>query len=189
MNRNKVDSENLTERSVQDSPGCTTIDFPAKEYLLSVQALPFGVSVTHSKPNTVVAHTLTHIYWPTNEVRHRSQFMNEETKVNRATDPMSPLFIRWELSSASRGFIFSPVPMLPLHLGISRALWGCTALSNFLMRFMYQISKASNWFMKARWLSSMPGSRLDSFQQPRTSSRYAYGHKRKSGSVRATSAE
>lgn len=62
VNRNKVDSENLTERSVQDSPGCTTIDFPAKEYLLSVQALPFGVSVTHSKPNTVVAHTLTHIY-------------------------------------------------------------------------------------------------------------------------------
>ena len=29
MNRNKVDPENLTERSVLASPDCTTIDFPA----------------------------------------------------------------------------------------------------------------------------------------------------------------
>lgn len=33
---------------------------------------------------------------------------------------------------------------------------------------LYQVSKASDWFMKARWLSSTPGSRLDSFssQEP-----------------------
>lgn len=71
--------------------------------------------------------------------------------------------------SAFKSFVFPPVSRTPPHLGISRTLWtlwSCTALGNFLMWFIYQVSKASDWFTKARCLSSNPGSRLDSCQQP-----------------------